>query len=1076
MTLQIRDQLQATLGAAYVLERELPGGGMASVFVAEETALRRKVAVKVLSPELSAGVNVERFNREILVAASLQHPHIVPILTAGETGGLPYYTMPFVEGESLRTRLSRSEALSLSEAVSILRDVARALVHAHERGIVHRDIKPDNVLISSGVATVTDFGIAKAITASRRQALGDTLTMVGTSVGTPMYMSPEQAAADPTTDHRTDIYAFGCVAYELLAGKPPFNATSPRKLLAAHMSEQPRSLTELRPDTPATLANLVMQCMAKDADERPQRASEVVRILDGVTSIDSSLATASIPVADAGKFWKALALYATMFVAVAVLAKAAIVGIGLPDWVFPGALIVMALGLPVILWTGYVQRVARQAAAMTHRFTPGGTSSRTRGPVATLALKAAPQASWYRTARGGVYAMGVFVVMVASFMGMRAAGIGPVGSLMARGSFTERDLVLLTDFRITGADSTLGRVVSDAVRQALSTSSALTIVSPTAAAATLGRMRLPSTANIDVALAREIAQREGVKAIIDGEVSAVDGGYILALRLLPADSGNPLVTLSAAGDGPSGLITAADKVARGLRSRIGESLRRVQATPRLHQVTTASLPALQKYSEAYRINAVERDPRRALPIAREAVAADSTFAMGWRLLGVLSTVAGRPRVETDSALRMAFRYQNRLTERERLFMLQAYYHQGPGRDRAKAIVMGERALQLGVDYAVTNNLGIAYLTRREFARAESLFSVSIHAADSASASIPLGSRITALIELGRFDAAEAAIAEGMRRFPNLSAWSQDLANLMYVRRGDGSEVHQIYDSLALSPMAPVRNFANVRKSHDAMMHGRISEYLSFVTRGFGLAGRRRGGRGDHPIAGTALTLAALNDSTTLSQIDAEVRDSAERAVRRLDATLAGDAISAIAAINRPYFALARVYASAARPDRARAMLAEWDREVRDTAVRRESIPEHQVAEAWIALADRKYDEALRLFRRGDSLPDGPLNGCTACLPIRAAVTFDAAGQADSAIIHYDLYLRVPHALRAGILFDGRWLPHVYWRLANLYEEKSNVRQAVEYYGKFIELWRDADPELQPRVREARRRLTRLAPS
>ena len=188
---------------------------MSRVFVAEETALRRKVVVKVLPPELTAGVNVERFNREILLAAKLQHPHIVPVLTAGETQGLPYYTMPLVEGESLRGRLARANALSITEAVSLLKDVARALAYAHEHGIVHRDIKPDNVLITGGSATVTDFGIAKAISASRTQGAAETLTQIGTSIGTPTYMSPEQAAGDPDTDHRTDIYSFGCMAYEM---------------------------------------------------------------------------------------------------------------------------------------------------------------------------------------------------------------------------------------------------------------------------------------------------------------------------------------------------------------------------------------------------------------------------------------------------------------------------------------------------------------------------------------------------------------------------------------------------------------------------------------------------------------------------------------------------------------------------------------------------------------------------------------------------------------------------------------------------------------------------------------------
>ena len=397
-------QLQKTLGDAYHLERELGGGGMSRVFVADEKRLDRKVVVKVLSPDLAQGLSAERFEREIRTVAGLQQANIVPVLTAGDTDGLPFYTMPFVEGESLRARLARGP-LAVAEVVSVLKDVSKALAYAHQRGVVHRDIKPDNVLISGGTAVVTDFGIAKAISAARTGDGGATLTQVGTSIGTPAYMAPEQAAGDAGIDHRADIYALGAMAYELLTGQLVFPDRTAPRMLAAHMSEEPRPLGELRADVPAPLAELVMRCLAKDPANRPQSAGDVVRVLETISS-GSGAAMPPVLLGGPGMFRKALAIYAVAFVVVAIVAKAAIVGIGLPEWVFPGSLIVMGLGLPVVLWTGYVQRVTRRAMTATPTFTPGGTPSATHGTIATIALKAAPRMSWYRTARGGIYAFG----------------------------------------------------------------------------------------------------------------------------------------------------------------------------------------------------------------------------------------------------------------------------------------------------------------------------------------------------------------------------------------------------------------------------------------------------------------------------------------------------------------------------------------------------------------------------------------------------------------------------------------------------------------------------------------------
>lgn len=278
---EFTEQLQSTLGSSYSIVRELGGGGMSRVFLVRDESLGREIVVKVLSPELAHDLSVERFTREIKVAAALQEPHIVPVLSAGQmVGGLPYYTMPFVRGESLRQRIKEGP-LPLAESLTILSDVARALAYAHRQGIVHRDIKPENILLSEGTAVVTDFGIAKALQDARPPASQATLTQTGTSLGSPMYIAPEQAAADPSTDQRADIYAWGVVAYELITGKHPFaDKLSLQQMLAAHMSEMPAGIATIAPNLPRSIADLVMRCLSKDPALRPATGSEILSVLN----------------------------------------------------------------------------------------------------------------------------------------------------------------------------------------------------------------------------------------------------------------------------------------------------------------------------------------------------------------------------------------------------------------------------------------------------------------------------------------------------------------------------------------------------------------------------------------------------------------------------------------------------------------------------------------------------------------------------------------------------------------------------------------------------------------------------
>jgi len=287
------------LADRYRLSREIGRGGMATVYLARDLRHSRDVAVKVVSPMLASALGGDRFLREIEIVANLRHPHIVPLFDSGNAGGAPYYVMPFETGLSLRQRLARDGALPIDDAVTILRDVSDALAHAHERGIVHRDIKPDNVMLSGRHAMVTDFGVAKAIVAgsteerlarsdahvspeARAEADTAPTTTQGVAFGTPAYMAPEQILGDPRIDHRADIYAVGALAYELLSGRPPFVGATRDEVLAGHLSRAPSPVTTHRTDVPTPLAELVMTCLAKDPNDRPQTANDLVERLEGL--------------------------------------------------------------------------------------------------------------------------------------------------------------------------------------------------------------------------------------------------------------------------------------------------------------------------------------------------------------------------------------------------------------------------------------------------------------------------------------------------------------------------------------------------------------------------------------------------------------------------------------------------------------------------------------------------------------------------------------------------------------------------------------------------------------------------
>jgi tetratricopeptide (TPR) repeat protein len=1026
---------------------------MSRVFVAEERRLNRKVVIKVVSPELAAGVSGGRFEREIQLAASLQQANIVPILAAGEMDGLPFYTMPFVEGESLRRRLGAEGRLSIATVIGVLRDVAKALAYAHARGVVHRDIKPDNVLLSGGTAVVTDFGIAKAIAAARTETQ-DTLTQLGTSIGTPAYMSPEQAAGDPAVDHRADIYSLGCMAYELLTGQPPFHGRPPARVLAAHMTEAPQPIVPARPDTPPALEHLVMRCLEKDPSQRPQSGSEIVQTLDAITATGA----AAIPGTLFGGphlLRRTLAMYAAAFVVVVVVARASIVALGLPDWVFPGALAVMLLGLPVVLFTWYVHRTMRRLATMTPALTPSGSPA----PASTmthLAIKASPHVSWRRTLIGGGLALGAFVLAVAAFMLLRALGIGPAGTLLAAGKLDQRARLIVTEFQ--APDSSLGTLVTEAVRTNLGQSRAVSIMPPAAIAAALQRMQRPPSSRVTLSLAEEIAKREGIKAIVDGAIRSLGGGYVVSLRLVSADSANELAAFQQTADSPRELLETIDDLTRKLRGKIGESLRDVRGSPPLEQVTTPSLEALRIYAEAARSIDMGGNPLEGAERLREAIRIDTQFAMAYRKLGVALSNSGLPRVRVDSALERAYRFRDRLTDRERLLAEGTYYHLGPGRDRRRAIRAYESLLAIDPsESGAANNLGSIYSGRREFARAESLFKAQI--ASGRATSQQYTNLLAALYNGGKLAEAERVAAEMRRRLP--AAVAGTLAPMAFLyQRGQLDSLELFLKELAKSPNPILKVNGLGGLASYSLLRGRVDDTF------------RYGREAQRIQQSLGQPLVPINDSLQVSWLDLLYFDDTTRAVQRMESTLAKTDLRRLPFDQRPYVGVGVFFATAGRPQRARSLLALFDADMPDTSVRRIREPERHALVGVIARAEARYADAIRELWRADTTYDGPEGNCSICVLDDIGWAWSRAGIADSAIYYWERFLETPYYGRLFVDASQRAL--IVKGLGELYEAKGDRASAARRYREFVKLWERADPKLQPKVAEVRRKLSRLA--
>jgi len=1016
---------------------------MSRVFLAEETRLSRQVVIKVLPPEMGAGVNAERFEREIRLAARLQHPHIVPLLTAGASGDLLYYIMPFIAGESLRAKLAREGELPVAEVARILREVTDALAYAHRNGVVHRDIKPENVLMSEGHAVVTDFGVAKAVSASS----GSSLTSLGVALGTPAYMAPEQAAADPHVDHRADLYAVGVLAYEMLCGRTPFVAASPQAMLAAHITQAPEPVLQHRRTVSPALSSAIMRCLEKRAADRWQNAAELSAQLEsaaapsgghvptGAGPAVSNPAEVAILKGHPGRAAAAVVAGSALVLAVVYLL---VQRLGLPDWVLYGAGILLLAGFPIMLMAGIQER--RRAL------------ERTSGLTVPTPAGLAPWASWRRALIGGGLAFAGLGVLAAGYTAMRLLGIGPVGTLVASGVLEQREPLMLADFENPSPDSTLGQSLTEAFRVDLSQSPTLRLVDPQAVADALRRMERPTGVTLSPSLAREIAERQGVKAVVAGQIDPVGRGYVLSASLLGAADGRVLAAVRESADDQDALLPAIDRLSKKLRERIGESLTTIRANAALEQVTTGSLEALQKYTAALREAENDRE-EQAIRLLEDAVALDSGFAMAWRKLAVVLGNADRSETRQTDAAIQAFRHRDRLPALERDLAI-GYYYSYVELDRAKVIAAYRAVLAIDPDNLVAlNNLSIPLMELRRYAEAESLVGRasrlrrgSSFSLNTIRAQVAQGHLVEAQATADRFSASapgspyadgiQSLLARVRRDLPT----SERMLRLAREHRGE-SRFFRSVTARALAGVAEQQGKIGEAKRE-------LRELLSHL---------------ESENAGSEY----LEVTASLAMLDARYGTDRSAATGTLAAALARYPLATMEPLDRPYIELIQAFAMAGKPDEAKRLQREFETVIPE-GKRRIPTWRHAAGGA-IAEAEGRNEDALKAY--GDWFAED--GTCGICGSYELGTIHDRMGHADSAIAAFQRVAGTPTIESARVLESYTLAPGLK-RLGELYESRGDRRRAADSYNRFIDLWKSADAELQPAVREVRARLAQLA--
>jgi len=762
--------------------------------------------------------------------------------------------------------------------------------------------------------------------------------------------------------------------------------------------------------------------------------------------------------------WQVLGLYlAGSWVALQVveqLAEAA----ALPDWVHPFSLVLLILGFPIVMATAFVQEGVRRdpragAAGDGEGAEPVDAAPNDAGGEAArpeAARREAPRwahgvLTWRNAIIGGVLAFALLGLGTLGYMAMRTLGVGPAGTLVAKGLLEERAPIIVADFESTADDPNLAYAATLALRTDLAQSRVVTVLEPVEIAEVLQRMQRSADEPLTPELARNAAVREGIPAVVAGEITSAGGAFVVSARLLSAASGEVLVSERARASDEGSLLDAIDGLSDALRARIGESFATLRAEAPLETVTTASLPALQKYSEAMRAIEAEGQPERGVALLEEAVTLDPEFAMAWRKLGVELGNRQEDAARRVEAMTRAFDLRDRLTAPERYLTMASYFTYVTN-EADKAITAYENLLEIDpTDDAALNNLGGAYGQLRDQVRAEEYY-LAAASADSSN-SIPFTNAVSTQIILGKLGAADTMQRRSERLFPT-DPWVAETGAALQTSGGDDAAADATIEALRATLVGNLfwRSRTSGFLAALAAKRGRLA-VAEDELRQAANTDRQRGLPGE-----------VLEREVFAASLDLWIRDAPGRALARLERALVEQPLEEVDPLDRPYVELIVAYAMAGRAERGRALLAELERVLPEEA-RRGLEWDVLRARGVLALAEGDAEEAIDLLRRSDRGP------CILCSPPFIALALDRAGRTEEAI---DAYLAYDEQLTVEkVFFDALHAGRMYERLGELYDGRGDLENATKYYAKFVDLWAGADEELQPRVRAAQARLEEI---